>query len=101
MEIIERKLIERVAVDPEICDGKPFVRGTRISVAVILDALAQGLSAEQIVELYPMLELEDVEGALAFATELAERNSGLAMVGRRRGDVSLLQLENDMAQRED
>lgn len=76
-------LLDRVAVDPEICTGKPFIRGTRIYIAIILDALAQGLTPEKIVEHYPVLEVDDIRAAVAFANLLAEQNGGLAMVGRQ------------------
>jgi uncharacterized protein (DUF433 family) len=56
----DQELLARVVIDPEICEGKPFIRGTRIYIAIILDALTQGLSADQIVEHYPVLETEDV-----------------------------------------
>ena len=79
----DQELLARVTVDPNICAGKPYIRGTRISIAIILDALAQGLSPEQIVEHYPSLETEDIQAALAFATYLAERNGGVAVVGRQ------------------
>lgn len=87
----DQRSMNRIAVDPEICGGKPFLRGTRISVAVVLDALAQGLSAEKIIEHYPVLEKEDVEAALIFAMRLAEENGGIAVVGRAFPDDFLLQ----------
>ena len=70
-------------MDPEICAGRPFIRGTRIYIAVILDALNQGLTADDIIEHYPALELDDIRAAVAFATRLAEQNGGLALVGRQ------------------
>jgi uncharacterized protein (DUF433 family) len=79
----DQELLARVAVDPKICAGKPYIRGTRISIAIILDALAQGLSPAEIVEHYPSLETDDVHAAVAFATELAEKNGGLAIVGHQ------------------
>ena len=79
----KQNLLTRVSVDPEICAGRPFIRGTRIYIAVILDALNQGLTAEGIVEHYPVLELDDIRAAVAFATHLAEENGGLALVGRQ------------------
>jgi uncharacterized protein (DUF433 family) len=79
----DQELLARVAVDPKICAGKPYIRGTRISIAIILDALAQGLSPAEIVEHYPSLETDDVHAAVAFATELAEKNGGLAIVGQQ------------------
>lgn len=91
MRKTDQESIERVAFDPNICGGKPFIRGTRIAVAVILDALARGLSAAAVVEHYPALECEDVEAALIFATRLAEQNGGIAWVGRAFPDSFRLQ----------
>ncbi|HZF07403.1 MAG TPA: DUF433 domain-containing protein [Thermoanaerobaculia bacterium] len=62
---------ERVQSNPEVCHGKPCIRGTRIMVSVILDNLAEGLSAEEIVDDYPPLGLEDVRAAMAYAAALA------------------------------
>ena len=87
----DQELLARVAIDPKICDGKPFIRGTRIYIAIILDALAQGLTADEIVNHYPVLETEDVEAALTFATRLAEKNGGIAMVGKPYSETFFLQ----------
>ena len=62
---------ERIATLPEICHGKPCVRGTRILVSVVLDNLAEGMSAAEIVQEYPPLVREDVRAAMAYAAELA------------------------------
>ena len=56
---------ERISVDPNICHGKPCIRGTRIFTSVILDNLAAGESAGAIVAAYPSLQREDVMAALA------------------------------------
>jgi uncharacterized protein (DUF433 family) len=77
----DQELLLRVTVDPNICAGKPCIRGTYISIATILDALSQGLSSAKIVEHYPPLEIDDIEAALLFATQLAEKNGGVAIVG--------------------
>jgi len=77
----QKELLARVTVDPTICSGKPYIRGTRIAIAIILDALAHGLSPAEIVDHYPCLETDDVHAAVAFATELAEKNGGMAIVG--------------------
>lgn len=63
-------LLERIAVDPQICHGKPCIKGTRIMVSLILDNLAEGLTAEEIVAEYPPLAPEDVQAAIAYAAEL-------------------------------
>ena len=62
---------ERIRIDPAVCHGKPCIAGTRIMVAVILDNLADGLTAEQIVEEYPPLAPQDVRAAIAYAAALA------------------------------
>lgn len=79
----DERLLARVAVDPKVCAGRPFIRGTRICITIILDALTQGLSPEEIIEHYPSLETEDLHAALAYASWLAEENGGLAMLGRK------------------
>jgi uncharacterized protein (DUF433 family) len=62
---------DRISVDPQICHGKPCIRGTRIMVSVILDNLADDLSAEDIVREYPPLTIDDVRAAKAYAAELS------------------------------
>lgn len=62
---------ERVQSNPDVCHGKPCIRGTRIMVSVVLDNLAEGLSPEAIVQEYPPLTTEDVRAAVAYAAALA------------------------------
>jgi len=62
---------DHISVDPEICHGKTCVKGTRIMVSVVLDNLAAGLSAEDILRSYPSLTAEDIHAAIAYAAELA------------------------------
>jgi uncharacterized protein (DUF433 family) len=61
-------LAERITVDPAQCGGRPCVRGLRIRVTDALDLLAAGLSAAEVVEELPDLELEDVTACLRFAS---------------------------------
>lgn len=61
-------LAERITVDPEQCGGRPCIRGLRIRVTDVLDLLASGLSAEQVLQELPDLELEDVQACLRFAS---------------------------------
>jgi uncharacterized protein (DUF433 family) len=67
-------LLQRVSVDPAVCAGKPCIRGTRIYIAIILDALAEGLSVDEILDHYPSLESDDVRAAMAYAADLAREN---------------------------
>jgi uncharacterized protein (DUF433 family) len=67
-------LLARISIDPQVCGGKPCIKGTRIYVATILDGLAEGLTRQEILEHYPQLTVEDVHAALAYAAELAKEN---------------------------
>jgi len=61
---------ERITVDPGVLVGKPVVKGTRISVELIVDLLAAGWTQEQILDSYPNLTLDDIRACLAYAGEL-------------------------------
>jgi uncharacterized protein (DUF433 family) len=59
---------DRITVDPKQCGGRPCIRGMRIRVVDVLDLLASGLNAQQVLEEIPDLEMADVEAALRFAS---------------------------------
>ncbi|MBK6350463.1 MAG: DUF433 domain-containing protein [Proteobacteria bacterium] len=59
-----------IVVDPDILVGKPVIKGTRISVELLLDRFADGWSYDDILEAYPHLMREQVQAAVAFAAEL-------------------------------
>jgi uncharacterized protein (DUF433 family) len=61
---------EYITVDPDVCHGRACIRGTRIMVSVVLDNLAAGLTAEEIVRSYPPLSQEAVHAAISYAAEL-------------------------------
>jgi uncharacterized protein (DUF433 family) len=63
--------LQRIRIDPNVCFGKPTIRGTRIWVSLILDLLADGLSAEAIIADYPQLTHDDIRAALAYGAETA------------------------------
>lgn len=60
---------DRVTIDPEICGGRPCIRGLRIRVTDVLDLLASGLSRAEVVAELPDLEIEDIDAVLRFASE--------------------------------
>jgi uncharacterized protein (DUF433 family) len=68
-------LLERITSNPAVCGGMPCIRGTRIPVAVVVDAVAEGLSAEQVIDHYPHLTADDVRGALTYAGELVREGA--------------------------
>ena len=64
-------LLERITVDPNVCFGKPCIRGHRIWVSLILDMLADGLDIPEILKEYPGLEEPDVRAAIAYGAEMS------------------------------
>lgn len=70
---IMAELLDRISLNPEIRSGKPLIRGTRITVADILEYLAGGMSQAEILADFPSLEEEDIRAALAFAAERERR----------------------------
>jgi uncharacterized protein (DUF433 family) len=64
---------DRIVADPAILAGKPVVRGTRLSVELILELLAAGESEQSIIENYPGLTREDILACLAYASHLAHQ----------------------------
>ena len=59
---------ERITIDPAICNGKPTIRGKRITVQTVLEFLANGDTVEDILEQYPTLERDDIFACLSFAS---------------------------------
>ena len=64
-------LLQRISINPDVCFGKPCIRGTRIWVSLILDFLANGDTVEDILEDYPHLKREDILAAIAYGAELS------------------------------
>ena len=63
--------LSRISVDPQICFGKPCIRGTRIWVSLLLDFLASGASMEQLLADYPQLQRDDLLAAIAYGAEMS------------------------------
>jgi uncharacterized protein (DUF433 family) len=64
-------LLDRISIDPEICGGKPCIKGTRIWVTLVLDFLADGMTEAEVLAEYPQLTHEDVLGAIAYGAEMS------------------------------
>ena len=67
-------IADRITIDADVCNGKPTIRGKRITVQTILEFLGSGETVEEILHQYPTLEREDITAALRFASELMNRN---------------------------
>ena len=64
-------LLNRIRIDPNVCFGKPTIRGTRLWVSLILDQLASGVTADELIAEYPQLAHEDIRAAMAYGAEAA------------------------------
>jgi uncharacterized protein (DUF433 family) len=70
---------DRITVDPDILVGKPIIRGTRISVELLMERLGDGRTMEQILESYPRLTRADVLAAVRFVTEIFREEDFVAI----------------------
>ena len=65
------ELLKRITIDPNVCFGKPCIRGHRIWVSLILDFLADGETVSEILANYPQLEEADIKACIAYGAEMA------------------------------
>jgi len=70
--------LDRIESNPDVLSGQPVVRGTRLPVYVIVDAIAEGDSVEDLLEAYPFLERADVQQALHFAARMSRVEEAVA-----------------------
>jgi len=68
------QMLERISINPQVCFGKPVIKGTRIWVSLILDFLASGDSIEIVLQEYPHITREDVLACIAFGAEAASEH---------------------------
>lgn len=71
----EKMKFERITVNPNVCTGKPCIRGLRFPVSRLLGLLASGETKETILKAYPYLEPEDIDESLQYAAYLAEEET--------------------------
>jgi uncharacterized protein (DUF433 family) len=77
----QNELLDRIWIDPARCGGKPCIRGHRIWVSLILDLLATGSTAEDVLREYPQLEPADIQACLAYAAEITREHYVCVPVG--------------------
>lgn len=75
-----RSLESRITIDPALCNGRPTIRGKRITVQTILEFLSAGETREEILRQYPSLEETDIDACLAFAARLMGHNYVIKMI---------------------
>lgn len=76
---MERKLLDRIEVNPKVMLGKPVIKGTRIPVELILRKLSEGATEEELLDAYPHLTREDIRAALAYAAEALALEETIAL----------------------
>lgn len=69
--MMNENLLQRISIDPNVCFGKPCIRGTRIWVSLVLDLLASGETPETVLEEYAQLKPEDIQACLAYGAEMS------------------------------
>jgi uncharacterized protein (DUF433 family) len=67
-------MLNRITLRPDLCNGKPTIRGYRITVRTILEYLAAGDTIDAILEAYPFLEREDILACLAYGAKAVDHN---------------------------
>ncbi|MEO5569446.1 MAG: DUF433 domain-containing protein [Bacteroidia bacterium] len=72
---MSQELINRITIDPEICHGKPTIRGLRYPVSSMLELLASGMTIEELLADYPDLEKEDFLACIEYAAKLTQIKS--------------------------
>ena len=78
-----KELLARISIDPEICFGKPCIRGHRIWVSLVLDRLSSGWTVPQLLDEYPGIEEADVRACIAYGAEMTrERHMDVAVESR-------------------
>jgi uncharacterized protein (DUF433 family) len=65
------ELLERISINPEICFGKPCIKGHRIWVSLVLDLLASGWGYDQVIDNYPGITVDDIRACIAYGAEMA------------------------------
>ncbi len=70
----KNQLLHRISINPDICFGKPCIKGHRIWVSLILDFLANGMSVKEILKDYPQLKTEDILACIAYGAEMSREH---------------------------
>lgn len=68
----DKKLLERISINPKVMGGKPVVRDTRLTVEFILNLLAHGANMQEIIAEYDGLKIEDIQACILFASKSLE-----------------------------
>lgn len=76
---MDTQLLQRITLNPAVCNGKPSIRNMRFTVAQLLELLAAGMTTADILEDYPYIEEADIYACLLYAAKIANPQSILAL----------------------
>ncbi|OGF45585.1 MAG: antitoxin [Candidatus Firestonebacteria bacterium RIFOXYC2_FULL_39_67] len=77
-------LMSRIEINPNIMLGKPVIKHTRVTVEIILKKLSQNISLDDMLKEYPMLKIQDIKAAIAYASEAISTDERHILVGSKR-----------------
>ena len=80
----DQELLERITLNPKVMTGKPVIKGTRLTVEYILNLLAHGATAAEILAEYKGLAQEDIQACILFATKSLEVTAIMPLASERR-----------------
>jgi uncharacterized protein (DUF433 family) len=75
---------ERIEINPKVMLGKPVIRGTRVTVELILRKLAEGATEKELLDAYPRLAREDIQAAIGYAADTVAHEETLLVEPRRK-----------------
>ncbi|MEQ8688814.1 MAG: DUF433 domain-containing protein [Imperialibacter sp.] len=77
---MDKSLLHRITLNPEVCGGKPTIRNMRFSVTDLLSLLASGMTHEEILKDYPYLEEDDIKACLEYAVRISDPRTIIPVV---------------------
>ena len=77
-------IIDRIEINPKVTMGKPVIRGTRLTVEPILRRLSEGAGEEDLMEAYPRLTREDIQGAIRYAADTLAHEETIILSSTKR-----------------
>ena len=75
-------ITDRIEINPKVMLGKPVIRGTRVTIELILRKLSEGASEDDLLEAYPRLSLQDIQAAIRYAANTLSHEETLLLMGR-------------------
>ncbi len=79
--------IKRIVSNPDVMLGKPIIKGTRITVEIILRKMAEGMTNEELLEAYPQITKEDILAAVSYSADVISNEARLRALERLRGQI--------------